>query len=179
MGDAMKPDIRRHSGRRRESGMTMIELVIAMVIIGLISVTLIPFFKVSLDSYLKTRLGKNTLQSSRIAFNRMVSELKQIPDPLNVWYGSSTQIQFYIPSNGLLSTTYQLDGGNLERENVKLAESVKSFTLRYYRSNGTQMSVPFAFSSDVWRIEVDMSVGDNSYQLNLKEQISPRNFHVN
>jgi type II secretory pathway pseudopilin PulG len=157
--------------------MTMIELVISMVVVGLISVTLVPFFKVNLDSYLKTRLGKNTLQSSRIAFNRMMNELKQIPNPIAVWYGSSTRIEFFIPSNGLLSTTYALDGENLEREGVKLAESVKSFTFRYYRSNGTQMSVPFAFSTQVWRIEVDMSVGDDNYQLNLKEQISPRNFH--
>jgi prepilin-type N-terminal cleavage/methylation domain-containing protein len=176
----MMPEKKIRNGRKGERGMTMIELVISLVVIGLISVTLMPFFKVNLQSYLKARTGKTAIQTARIAFNRMVNDVKQLKSPLDIWYGSSSRIDVDVPNDGLAAITYRYDSSDdiLYRDGVKLAESVKSFTISYFTMNGTQKSVPFAYVSDVWRIQIDMSVGDAQYTLNLREQIAPRNFQL-
>jgi prepilin-type N-terminal cleavage/methylation domain-containing protein len=179
----MKPFKRRASkrkGPKDESGMTMIELVISMVVVGLISVTMVPFFKINLQSYLKARNGKNVIQSSRIAFSRMINDLKQLNTPLDIWYASSSRIDVDVPNDGLAAITYRYDSSDeiLYRDGVKLAEGVQSLTFTYFTDHGTQKGVPFYFDSDTWLIQVDMAVGDDANRLNLREMISPRNFQL-
>lgn len=169
----------RKKKNKYQNGMTLIELVVTLAIMGIISFTLTPFFKVQLESYLDIRQGKSAMQSARIGFNRMISEIKRIDDSLDISYASSTRIDFDIPNDGLGFITYEYDGLylRLEREGHKLVESVRDFDIKYYRNDGTEKATPFYFDSDVWRIEINISVGTEANQIALSGQISPRNLH--
>ena len=178
-GRRVKPRGRFAKWLANESGLTMLELVVAIIVVGLISVTFVPFFKVNLTSYIRIHLGKNALQSSRIAFDVMMNDIKQITSVNDIDYASSSRIDVDVPNDGLGAITYSYSSSDqiLYREGVKLAESVLSFSIRYYKNDGTEFN-PGGWSPDIWRIEVEMSIGDSDYNLDLKQSVSPRNLHI-
>lgn len=160
--------------------MTLIEMVITLSIMGILMFTLLPIFKVQLEAYLDIRQGKSAMQMARIGFNRMMAELKRVEDSLDIAYGSSSRIDFRYPNDGVVGyITYEYDGTYLliEREGSKLVEAVQDFDIKYYRDDGTQKSTPFAYDSDIWRIEINIAVGSSTQQVLLSGQISPRNLH--
>lgn len=160
----------------RKKGMTLIELTIVLVLVGILVGTVTPFFKVSIDSYLNVRAQKSLLQSARIGLNRMMLELRQIEGALDITYGSPIRIDFDDPILGE-NITYSYYEGKLRREDEKLVENVQSFIIRYYTADGTQKSTPFGWDSDVWRIQIVMEVGTESKSLQIRGQSSPRSFH--
>lgn len=162
---------------RRETGFTLAELAIVIVVSGILIASSVPFFKINVDSYVKVRQGKDILQSSRIAFNRMMSELHKINDPLGIAYGSSSRIDFNVPNDGWGYITYRERNGRIERESRKLIDYVQDFTIRYYRADGSQKNTPFWYDSDVWRIQLEIVVGDGENNYTLRGQVSPRNIH--
>jgi len=163
-----------------ERGFTLMELVVVMVVVGVLSVTIAPFIKVNIDSYIQVRDGKNALQAARIGLNRMVEEMKRIQTSSDIYWGFSNSIQFNIPdgNGGTLSINYNLDSHNLEleRNNRKLLEGVRAFNLTYFRSNGSQKSPPFWWPSDLWRIKIQIEVGTDEQHFTLSKQVTPRNF---
>ena len=63
---------------RSTKGFTIIELVVTMIVAAIIMTAALSFFVVSVDSYTNARMGKDILQSARIGWNRMLSEMKAI-----------------------------------------------------------------------------------------------------
>ena len=161
--------------KKVEGGITLIELVIVIAVTGILIGALTPFFKLNVESYINIRAGKDMLQSARIGFNRMVEELKRVEDSVDISNGSSNSIAFYNADGN--HVTYRYYYGQLQRGGVKLVDDVQSFAIRYYTADGTQKSTPFYYVSDVWRIEVEMEVGDGEIQLLFEDQVTPRNFH--
>jgi len=159
---------------RGNSGFTLMELVVVMVVVGVLSVTIAPFIKVNIDSYIQVRDGKYALQAARIGLNRMIEEMKRLQTSSDISWGFSNSIQFWIPGVG--SVNYRLHNGNLERNNRKLLEGVRAFNLTYFKSDGSQKSPPFWWPSDVWRIKIQIEVGTDEQHFTLSKQVTPRNF---
>ncbi|HHS12547.1 MAG TPA: prepilin-type N-terminal cleavage/methylation domain-containing protein [bacterium] len=160
-----------------EKGFTLMELVIVMVIVGIITVTTMPFIRTNVDSYISVRGGKDLLQSTRIGFNRMLAEMRRIESPSDIDYGYNNEFQFDIP--GTNNITYKYSGGQLLRENRVLIHGVQSMTFRYFRQDGSQMGTPiWSSTSQIWRIQLDIEVGDGTQNIRLRAQVSPRNFHL-
>jgi len=160
-----------------ERGFTLMELVIVLLTSSIILAATLPLFKVQTQSYVDTREGKKLLQEARIGFNRLVAELQQIPASTEIDWATSSGIQFDLPDQGLWNIDYQVDQGSLERVNTRLVDGVKSFGLRYYRADGSELNPPFSFSDEVWRIQIELKAGNDEHQVVLRSQVSPRNFH--
>lgn len=159
-----------------ERGLTIVEFVIVTVVTGIVMVSVLPFFRVNVDSYVSIRKGKDLQQMARIGFNRMMAEMKLIESSLDIDYGYSDEIRFDIPTQNNIN--YELDNYVLEREGEKLVEGVQSLQFRYFRENGTEKGAGFWWDSDVWRVHVTMIVGDGSTNMTLQGQVSPRNIHL-
>lgn len=168
--------VKKLKGFAGEAGLTIVEFVVVTVVTGVLVVTVLPFFRVNVDSYINIRKGKDLHQMARIGFNRMMAEMKLIEGSLEIDYGYSDEIRFDIPTQNNIN--YELDNYVLEREGEKLIEGVQSLQFRYYREDGTQKSSGFWWDSDVWRIHVTMVVGDGSSNITLQGQVSPRNIHL-
>ena len=169
----MKNLLKKFSDR---AGFTLVEFVVVAVVTGIIVVSVLPFFRVNIDSYINVRKGKDLHQMARIGFNRLIAEMKLIENSLDIDYGNSDEIQFDIPNQNDIN--YKFDSYVLEREGEKLVEGVQSLQFQYFRENGTQKSAGFWWDSDVWRIHVTMVVGDGSNNITLQGQVSPRNIHL-
>ena len=162
-----------------EKGITLIEMIITIVVVSIIVTSTLPFFKGSVSSYINVRDGKSNLQSARIGFNRMMAELQQLEASVDIYTGRSTRIRFNIPDDGYGSITYRLNDDELQREGENLVQNVQGLTFTYYKEDGTTKSTPFYYDSDVWRIQVEIEVGDPENPLTLRGQVSPRNIHYN
>ncbi|MCK5145888.1 type II secretion system protein [bacterium] len=161
----------------KEHGFTLMELIIVLLCTSIIMAATIPLFKVQTESYVDAREGKKLMQEARIGFNRLISEMRQITESTEIDWGRSNSIQFDLPYQDNIE--YEVDSGSLERINTRLVDGVRSFNLTYYREDGSQISTPFFFSTDVWRIKILLEVGDDDNQVRLESQITPRNFHYN
>lgn len=157
-------------------GITLVELMITLMLVGILVLTVTPFFRVNLSSYFNIKSEKEMLQSARIGFNRIMAEMQQIEGPVDITYASSARIDFNRPGGGG-SVVYEYSGGQLQRQGVKLLGGVQSFIMKYYRADGTEKSTPFSYDSDVWRIQIEMVVENRDKHLHLRGQISPRSFH--
>ena len=166
-----------HKYFRREQGFTLTELAIVTVVSGILIVVAIPFFELNVDSYVEIKAKKNMMQSARIGFNRMMAELHRIEDSLDISNGDATQITFDVPDDGLGFITYELSGNEILREGQKFLGPVDKFIIKYYEEDGTEKVTPFQFNSDVWRMHVEVVVGEGGSNLSLRGQVSPRNFH--
>jgi len=160
----------------REKGFTLVEMAIVLVVTGILISASAPFFRMNVDSYIQVRNGKDVLQSARIAFNRMMAEMHRIENSLNITRGSSSSIRFWL---GLQYVKYELDDNYLLRDGERFIDQVQGFTISYYRDDGTLKNTPFWWDSDVWRIQIELIVGDESNNYLLRGQVSPRNIHYN
>ena len=160
----------------REDGFSLMELIVVIVVTGIIIVTTLPFFKIGVQSYVSVRSGKDMMQSARIGLNRMMAEMRLIESSGYIDYGYSDEIQFDLPGEN--NITYVFSDGQIFRESKILVDGVRSFTIRYYKADGSQKATPFWWENDIWRISVEMEVGDDESQMILTGQVSPRKFHI-
>ncbi len=158
-------------------GFTLMELVVVMVVVGILSVTITPFIKVNIKSYIEVRDGKNTLQAARIALNRMVEEIKRIPSPNSLIWGYSSSIRFTLPDG--TRVTYRFEDNTITRErgffssHVVLIKGVRAFNLTYFMDDGSSSSTA---SSNIRRIKIEMNVGTDQQNFTLSKEVTPRNF---
>ena len=160
---------------QNENGFSLIELTVVIVVTSVFTLTTLPFFKVNINSYLQVKSGKNMIQSARIGFNRMMNEMKQIESSIVVNQAFTHGINFDLPGEPGIDYTFSY--GSIKRNNVKLIENVQNFELRYYSADGTEKATPFYYDSDLWRIHIEITVGESGSYLVLRGQVSPRNIH--
>ncbi len=159
-----------------ETGLSLIEFVVVTLVIGIITATSLPFIRGSVNAYVNVRAGKELVQSARIGFSRMLAEMRMIEGSMEIDYGYSNEIRFDLPNQSNIN--YEWEYGLLKREGQKLVEGVQDFSFTYYKSDGSEKSPGFWYTDDVWRIEVEMTVGDGTNNIVIKGQVSPRNFHL-
>jgi len=161
-----------------DRGFTIIELVITIVVAAIIMTAALSFFMVNVDSYTNARMGKDILQSARIGWNRMLSEMKAIVGSEEIDRGYSDAIQFDLPTETNINYEWDDTYKQLEREGEKMIWGVQDFDIKYYDEEGNEISTPFTSRDDVWRLKIRMKVGYEDQILVLTEtHISPRNFH--
>lgn len=160
-----------------ERGFTLMELVVVMVVVGVLSVTIVPFIKVNIDSYIRVRNGKDAIQSTRIALNRMVEEIKRIPSPGDLIWGYSSSIRFRMPDGTRVA--YRFEDATITRQvglfsnHIILLRGVRAFNLTYFDDDGSSSSWA---SSSVRRIKIEINVGTDQQNFTLSKQVTPRNF---
>lgn len=162
---------------RMETGITLIEMAVVVVVTGIIIVAILPYIKVNVNSYTSISMGKHTTQSARIAFSRMLSEMKMVERWQDLDVCRSSRISFDIP--GESNIYYRFTDGVLTRNDEIFLELVHRFVLKYYESDGTDMGSWFWDYWNIWRIEIEMEVGDGENNLVLQGQVSPRGIHYN
>lgn len=113
-----------------ERGVTFLEMVLSIVIIGVIAVLVTDVFVYSSKSVMTANATRGALQAGRLAIDRMVREIRNVPSNLCISAAGSTTFTF-IDSNDV-TITYRRVGASLMRNGDKLLDSVEDLTFTYY-----------------------------------------------
>ena len=135
-------------------GMSLIEVVIAILIISIISLMTIGYLSSSVASYSAISAKNKLCNNGKLVIDRMDRTFRCIA---NITTGTSTVISFDTSTGS--TNTYNFANSNLYENGYLLAENISSLTFSYYdRTNGT-LTAPLSASDRAltYRICIDMT----------------------
>ena len=157
---------------KKKNGYTIMELVVVMFAMSVVTAAIAPFIKVNVDSYLNVTETKFSIQTARISFNKMLSELRLYANNDNIDKANSDRIRFTRGSGGeLIDYRYYVEdgeggifvaddpgtlGGLIPPDYDPLIGSVENFSIQYFDAAG---GAPSSIE-DIWRIQINMEVHD-------------------
>ena len=166
-----------------QQGFTIMELVIVLLVTGIILAAVAPVFNTQIRAYLQVRDGKDLLQSSRITLSLLANELAGIQDSAHLTDGRSNRITFHTTVNGvnLNNVRYRVSGDMIFRQATGVAEQpslygVRQLNFLYFNDAGVQIPPNVNSFSNVYRIRITLTTGDDDHQLTLTRDVVPRNF---
>ncbi len=159
----------------KEKGFTLIELVIAIVILGIIAGIGTPLLLGISDSlaFLVSRTAID--QAGDIALSRMTREMRRLKDDSSVNTATSSQFSFDDVNSNTIS--YSLSGTDLMRNSDILASDVQDLSFTYYDDSGSTISTPVVSpnKTDIRRIDISLEFTSSGQIFYYKSQVRPRN----
>ena len=150
-----------HDERTRDRGYTLLELVVALIVISIISAAVMPVIVGATDAYAATRDARSTADDAAFAASTVVRLIQEAPGGdttrLAITSADAESIRF---DDG---TGLRLDGETLTlltpEGNGPLARSVSTFRLIYLGPDGR---TPAEQPADAHRIHVTLTIGSFS-----------------
>ena len=171
---------------KNNKGFTIMELVVVMFAMSIVTAAVAPFIRVNVDSYVDVRKSKYSIQTARIAFNKMLSELRFYANTSSIVRARSTRIGFTTPNGDYIEYVYSSD-----EKGIGIADSwvslfmtptcdpfiggVENFSISYFDQNGNTTSS----IASIHRIRVIMvlqDLDDSSKQMSFVGQVCLNRF---
>lgn len=168
--------------RAMKKGMTLVEIMVAMVILGIIGAALVAVFigHVSISGPMQVR--QIMVHDARAAYDVLTRELRHT---CAIEYGVADSVQFRATAGGVSQRyKYAIRNGSLRREvgGGGMQEVVPNATLlrfRYLMVDGTEVALPVTNANDeqVARIHTRLTVTlpDRQDSMQLSGFVAPRN----
>ena len=172
--------------KSRREGITLIELVLGMVLIGIVALVVANALSTGITGFFVVDNRKEALDQARIAMDRMAKEMRNLKNSASVTTSSATQFCFTMldGTNNNLLVNYSYVDPNIRREEggacvagngQTLATNIASFSFAYIRANGDAES-PVQFSSvTTKRIRIIIPCTISSETVTLETEVWPRN----
>ena len=150
--------------RRRggDSGFTIPELVIVIVVVSIVAVTFSAMFIEAVKTYQFLDTEKDLLQEARYAKERIARELKRVKGNTSITSANGTTLTFVDRDNATVSFSWSgISGANLlytkSGSSQTLAKGVDSLAFQYWKQDGTTAAPVVAPSAtDIWRVTIYM-----------------------
>jgi len=158
-----------------QKGMTLLELIIVMVLIGIVSIfiTGVMFYEINLFDSLSNRTDK--LQISRDALRMISRDIRQIMAPDSISQAYLNSIQFDDVDDFTIAYTFL--NNQIFRNGDLLQNSVQDLEFEYFDGSGNQLTSPVSNPSQIRTISINLTTSlSNSQSFNLTTKIYPRNF---
>ena len=159
---------------KSESGMTLIELIVVMVLISILAGFISKIIYYEINTYEMIADRKDELQSSRYAFHVMTRDIRQIIRPDSILHASGDSLTF--DDVDLTRISYKYQNSLIRRNGDLLVDGVSNFYFYYYDDAGIALSSPVADPTDIRVIELNLSNTVHSQVINSKIKVTPRNF---
>lgn len=153
-------------------GFTLIEIILAIVIVGIIAIAITASFLPTMKVSLSVDTRKDALQGGRVAMERMLREIREARS-ISAGF-TATSLTFVNAANSTI--TYSWSGtpsAPLQRNGSDLTCCVEAMLLTYLKKDGTTTANP----SEVWRIQADLQVKVGSETVELRSEVNPRNLY--
>lgn len=159
----------------KSSGFSLVEIILALVILGIFSSVASIAFQPVLDSWSLSGPKAEVTQSTLYAVNRMKSEITRIKNAQSIIEATATAFEFTDVDDTTIR--YALSGGNLLRNSDILTRGVTGLTFNYWDDTNASLTTPVVAPSDtdIWRIEIKINAAVNGQDLTLATQVHPRN----
>ena len=144
-----------------DRGFTLLELVVVMSLISIVAMLSAELISFGARLYTITNVRQELLQTGRMAVCRMTRE---IIGARTVLSADSTSFRFLDPDS--TDITFALSGSQIVRNTDPLLDHVISFTYTYWDINDTELPVPVVTLSDIWQLEIVLTL------LHLEESVT-------
>jgi len=152
----------KHNTRQIRNAFTLLELMAAVLVMGIISVVIVPVLTTASESYTTTRSVRTSTEQAAFALDRVARIIRQAPigaDDMGIGIVTAavSSIEF---SDG---TGFELNNGALEmlvpgESNAKLCPNVDDLTIQYLADDGVTNTI--ATPTSTHRICVTITSGD-------------------
>jgi prepilin-type N-terminal cleavage/methylation domain-containing protein len=159
----------------KQSGYSLVELIVAIVLIGIIAGVLAKMFIWGVDIFDTVSNRKDIVQSSRISMEVISKDLRMIKSENDIVSASTTGLNFYNMDNEHI--IYNFGDGTISRNANSMVEGITSFVFTYYDANGTILVSPVADPTDIWKIKVELDATVDGKPINLETIVTPRNLN--
>jgi prepilin-type N-terminal cleavage/methylation domain-containing protein len=166
---------------RSTRGWTLVELIMAMVIIGILAVFIGPMVLSAIKAYDRTQATVNTYGKMRYAMERMAREIAAVrrsaANPASFDVTAMTAGAFTFFKEDATQVTITSAGTNLNLTyagtgTAVLADGVGALTFAYYRTNGVTIAVNAA---ELAFVEVSMTISDGTTNYPNRVRVALRN----
>ena len=173
---------------RNTKGITLIELVMVIVIVGILAGVSSMYIKETIDLWRFLTFRNEVVSGGRMALARMGREIRQIKDSDSIQIAESSRLRFIaLDINGdgaddtlefyRNATNSELcrifndspAGGNI------LAGGITSLTFTYYDESNSPLTTPVSDTTQIYRINIELVIQSGTQTKTLKSQIYPRN----
>jgi len=163
--------------RREARGFGLIELVISILIFSILSIGIVTFTVPVINLWNFQRFQQGSVAEARLGLLRMTRELSQLQDNITVVTANNQRIQFYNTDDVLIDYEYQVAWGEVRRTGTTLVKNVTDVEIRYFNQANGIIANPLVAPSvtDIWRIEIAITVGSNGRTQTVRTLVFPRN----
>ena len=161
--------------KKTQFGYTMLELVMAIALLGIIAGVMAKMFVWGIDIFDFVSNRKDVLQTSRIGIEILVRDLRAIKSASDINSASSSQLDFYNLDDENVIFVY--NSGVFTRNSNNMIEGLSSFQFTYYDVSDAVISSPVADPSTIWKIKYTLNATIDAKQFHLESTVVPRNFN--
>lgn len=156
-------------------GVTLIELVVAIVITGILAGLGGMLVRQVVDSWNTVSSRSEAAAQMNIALGRMSRQIRSIKDPVSVFIAASDSFKFR--RNDGLNITYNVSGSDLLENGVVLSGSVKRLNFTYYNATGAVLPAPDVYpdDTDVRRVGIELEIISRAGNKARSVTVRPRN----
>lgn len=179
---------------RNERGVTLIEMILSVVLIGIIGIVAAEAFLYSTRSVLTGNAVREATQVNRLALDRMIREIRNVRDNRCVGFADDQKFRFVDSVNNTIEFSWGGTAGDplTRTENAvtnTLVDNVNSLVFKYYNHADppvditalppTVCATPCSSSctqTDIWIINIDLTTQSGTETMRLRSQVHPRSF---
>ncbi|MFC1592392.1 type II secretion system protein [Candidatus Omnitrophota bacterium] len=165
-------------------GVTLAELVMVIVVVGILMSGLSLGVKEAIDLWLFLSFRNEIVSQGRMALTRMGREIRQMktrtPSEEPILLADSNHLQFTDVNDAVID--YQISSGSLMRNADILADGVSSLEFCYYDRDKTAICSPVCECNvaggqldDIEIVGIRLQVQSGSQSMILRSQVYPRN----
>jgi prepilin-type N-terminal cleavage/methylation domain-containing protein len=170
---------------RNERGVTLIEMILSIILIGVIGVVASNVFLYSTRSVLTGNNVREATQVNRLAMDRMVREIRNVADNTRVLTANATTFEFLNVDGNTIK--FQLTVTDLNRVFTVppnpavtdlLAANVSALTFTYLSTTGATIAVPAVSptATNIWWVQIALTVGTGTDTAQFRSRVHPRSF---
>lgn len=172
---------------KKQKGITLIEILVVLAILGMIALALHRILKGGLDVWRGGKERTDIIAQARVAMDRLSRELRATDKILtadsnylsfsaNIDDDAAEEVMLYSWSGTSLDPlAREEDSGGLH----SIALNVDSFTIKYYSKNMTELTtspLTEAERRSVWMITIDTRVKKDDNEVDLRSTVQARNY---
>lgn len=175
-------DAFRFSPKTSARGFTLIEMVVAIVIIGVLAIATIPVLTGGVRTYVTTTTSLITLSKMRYATERMAREIRHVrrnpgtPANYDISTMTATSLVFVKSDGNTVSITRALPnitlGYSTPAASSTLSDQVSGLTFRYFTIDGVTVT---ALPALVAFVEIELAMIEDGATLTQRTQVALRN----
>ena len=167
--------------KSRRNGITLIELVIGMVLMGIVALVVANALSTGVKGNLVTDNRKEGLDQARVAMERMTREIRNLRSSSDISAATATTFTFVDTSGASIS--FALSVGNLNRNADTLATGISnnpplSGIFKYVLTDGSEIEDATGSLTLIKRIKIDFKATAGTESVSLQSEVWPRNLVI-